>query len=500
LTKEANFGFLMEKISLNDWPEIVFGSSDSRISQAIRRAVSMGDLRKIAPNLYTSNLNDKPEAIIKRHLYAILGEHYPGAVLSHRTAFEGGLSPESTIVLTYKYTKRVQLPGIIIRLVKGLGPQKGDTSFINKLFLASRERALLENLQFSRKRADTAKTLPSEYIEHYLDKLCRTYGVEELNLIRDKAKKLAVSLNLSAEFKRLDSIIGALQGTREAGVLKTPAALARAAKMPYDAVRLDLLVKLVLALQENKLYEPLQSTVSQAGLNNLAFFESYFSNYIEGTEFEVDEAADIIFRGKIVPNRPEDAHDILGTFKIVSNIAEMQKTPDSVEALFNLLKHRHSELLGARKDKEPGKFKAKLNRAGNTVFVHPDMVTGTLAKGFELYLGLQPGMARAMFMMFLIAEVHPFLDGNGRIARLMMNSELVSSNESRIIIPTVYREDYILTLRRLSRAGDTDPYIRMLRRAQAFTASIDFSDYNKAIHQLKKCHAFLDPSEGKLVF
>lgn len=103
-------------------------------------------------------------------------------------------------------------------------------------------------------------------------------------------------------------------------------------------------------------------------------------------------------------------------------------------------------------------------------------------------------------MMFLIAEVHPFLDGNGRIARIMMNAELVSANECRIIIPTVYREDYVLTLRRLSREWDENPYIRMLQRAQSFTASIDFSDYQNASSQLKKCNAFLEPSEGKLIF
>jgi len=28
-------------------------------------------------------------------------------------------------------------------------------------------------------------------------------------------------------------------------------------------------------------------------------------------------------------------------------------------------------------------------------------------------------------MMFLVSEVHPFLDGNGRIARVMMNAELI---------------------------------------------------------------------------
>ena len=30
-------------------------------------------------------------------------------------------------------------------------------------------------------------------------------------------------------------------------------------------------------------------------------------------------------------------------------------------------------------------------------------------------------------MMFMMSEVHPFDDGNGRLARLMMNTELVSA-------------------------------------------------------------------------
>ena len=41
----------------------------------------------------------------------------------------------------------------------------------------------------------------------------------------------------------------------------------------------------------------------------LAFFETYFSNFIEGTEFAVDEAADIAFRGTVPNERPADAHD-----------------------------------------------------------------------------------------------------------------------------------------------------------------------------------------------
>lgn len=75
---------------------------------------------------------------------------------------------------------------------------------------------------------------------------------------------------------------------------------------------------------------------------------------------------------------------------------------------------------------------------------------------------------------------------------------MVCAHQSRIIIPTVYREDYLLTLRRLSRERDPEAYIRMLIRAQTFVASINFSDYQTAIIQLRAANAFLQPFEGKL--
>jgi hypothetical protein len=52
---------------------------------------------------------------------------------------------------------------------------------------------------------------------------------------------------------------------------------------------------------------------------SLTFFEAYFSNFIEGTEFDVAEAADIVFNNVIPADRPEDAHDVLahgGSFPI----------------------------------------------------------------------------------------------------------------------------------------------------------------------------------------
>jgi len=71
-------------------------------------------------------------------------------------------------------------------------------------------------------------------------------------------------------------------------------------------------------------------------------------------------------------------------------------------------------------------------------------------------------------MIFILSEVHPFLDGNRRIARIMVNAELTCASQSKIIIPTVLRDDYLGTLRKLTRQGDCDPYIKMMQRAHEF--------------------------------
>src|SRR6476620_2578334 len=107
----------------------------------------------------------------------------------------------------------------------------------------------------------------------------------------------------------------------------------------------------------------------------------------------------------------------------------MSVVPATSNDLVNILQERHAILLSARSDKKPGEFKDINNRAGNTEFVDWQLVKGTLKKGFEWYSMLQHPFAKAAYMMFLISEVHPFLDGNGRIARVMMNAELTSRGQ-----------------------------------------------------------------------
>lgn len=80
----------------------------------------------------------------------------------------------------------------------------------------------------------------------------------------------------------------------------------------------------------------------------------------------------------------------------------------------------------------------------------------------------------------------------------MMNAELSSKGLSKIIIPTVYREDYIGAIKKLTRQSVTDAYIRMLLRAYEFSATVNGDTIDSMEQFLAECDAFKEPKEGKL--
>jgi hypothetical protein len=483
------------RISLDSLPEIFVSSK--ALTSIVSKAVQAGRLRKIASRLYTKNLSEAPEKIVKRNWHALLQDYFPDALISDRTALENRPAADGSVFIISAGTRAVALPGIIFRPRRGAPPLDSDRPFLGASRLCSTPRAWLENMRMSRERGGAvARTLSKAELEERLDSLLRQGGEKALNALRDEARDIGRQLGMETEFRLLDELVGALLGTRDAK-LETAVGQSRKRGLPYDPDRLELFLALFEALRTRAPITRPASRLADSAKTHLAFFEAYFSNYIEGTEFRVEEAIEIIFHGVIPKDRPEDAHDVLATYRIVANHDAMQRIPRDFESFIALLKSRHATIMELRPGKSPGEFKTKANQAGSTLFVAPDLVQGTLEKGFEIYRGIEPALHRAIFMMFLVSEVHPFVDGNGRVARIMMNADLVANDEQKIIIPTISRNNYLTSLKALSQGGKSTPFIQVLDFAQRYTGSIRWEDFDTARADLQATNAFTEANEAE---
>jgi hypothetical protein len=480
--------------SLADLPEVF--PTTTAISEPLQRAVRAGRARKFAGRLYTRNLDEPLEQIARRNWQSIAAHYFPGAVVVDRSAFEAKPAIDGSLFLDagpeYARKRPMRLPGLNLRPRKGPGPMSNDMPYMG-IYISSRARAMLDNLRPSRASGSLPRTISRGDLEGELARLVELRGNEALNELRDEARDLALRIDATEEMKALDDLIGAVLGTRDAP-LRTSAARAHRDGAGFDRHRVDLFAE----LQAELLREPLAERPAQPdSFPTLAFFEAYFSNWIEGTEFEVDEAEEIVFERKLPRARNEDAHDVLGTFDVVNDTQKRSERAESAEAFLDLLRSRHAQMLGRRPAAEPGAFKQRANRAGGTSFVAPDLVTGTLLAGYRYLEPLPAGLARAVFVMFLISEVHPFADGNGRVGRVFMNAELSAVDRQRIVIPLSYRDDYLGGLRALSRSGDPRPLVRVLDFAQRYASGIDWRDRRVAQQALEETNAFVPPDEAE---
>lgn len=480
------------------WPPVFL--SDSSTTARVSAAAKRGEVKKIGPRLYTSMVGDEPERIVRTHLWEIVRLLFPGLVVSYRTGLTTKPTPEGKVFLVGPYARVQKLPGVTIRVLKGEGPQPGDVQFYGGMHLASQARALLESMSGRRVEAESP-TMARAELEAFVERRVRTTGEGWANEVRDLARRIAPALGLEKEAEDLAAMIGAMLGTR-AALLSAPAAVARAAGQPFDADRVQRFDLLVDALRDAPIPKRVDHESDPRAFYNLAFFDAYFSNYIEGTKFPVGDARAIAFDGVIPAQRPKDAHDVLGTYQVLSSRHEMFVSATAwvsrPEMFFEVLKARHRTILHARPEVRSGQFKERANQAGETLFVDPHLVEATLNQGLQRLPLLTEPFQRAVFMMFLVSEVHPFDDGNGRMARAMMNAELVAYGERRILIPTAYRIDYMGALRKLTRQDDPTVLVRALDYVQDFTHRIDFTDFDTARDMLQRYGAFGEEVDDRI--
>lgn len=461
----------------------------STISGMLRRK----EILEIGRGIYAPSTAHTREDVVRRNWLAIAGHLFPGATVTDRSAPRSGPVDGVLYLAHDRRDREVALPGLIISARRGAPPQPGDIEMPGGLHFASRARGIAENAVPSRSRGGRPpRRLTRHELGDWIDRLCQHGGEKELNSVRDQVRLMAAVLGTSPDaVAEIDEMIGAALGTKDAKDL--PKSLqARRYGLPYDQARARLFDQLVTALRGSA---P-QSLQARQGNIYLPFYEAYFSNFIEGTEFTVDEALRIVYDHDVPVGREGDAHDIVGTYLVVNDHDEMTRLASTPQEFIDLIRSRHAVVMAGRPDKHPGELKTRANQAGATQFVDPDLVKGTLVEGYRRLADLDTAWERSVLTMFVVSEVHPFDDGNGRTARIMMNAELEAAGDMRTIIPTVFREDYLGALRRLSRSDDPSVLVKALRYANDFTSRIDFSDLDKARQELRAANAFEPPETG----
>lgn len=482
----------MSKLAAGRQAEVLItrGAPDAE-ARAVQRRAKAGELVALAEGIYVRERKPKAQAaIVRRNWARILAALVPGGVVSHRSAHAGGITADNAIFISHptRFNRRFELPGLTAFLVKGSSALPGDMPLGNDgLHFASRPRQLLENL--GRSRGPRPRAAGEKAVEQTLVAILNASGETELNRIRDAARDLAKPLAREREFRKLDGLVSALLATRAKVKLKTRQGKLAAMGTPVDQERMQRFEILASKLRTDP--QPRRQSVAtdEPARSSFAFLESYFSNYVEGTEFGIEEAREIALEGRIVENRPKDSHDILAVFKLALQSPWRETVPPLGAGFPAELAARHAVMMERRPEAGPGRIKLEPNRAGGTWFVDPAFVRGTLIEGSDLARSVPEGLARAIYLAFLISEVHPFSDGNGRLSRLVMNAELSRSGEARIIVPTLFHEEYVDCQRQLSRRNDPRGHIRALALTQAWTVAFDYSDVGALIAAVKKTNA-----------
>ena len=263
----------------------------------------------------------------------------------------------------------------------------------------------------------------------------------------------------------------------------------------------ELLTKLIDANKKIATLEGLSSRIPNMGLFVSMYVrkEALLSSQIEGTQCTLED----ILNPLIEENTNRDVSDVVNYIRATEFALERLKT---LPLCNRLIKETHAVLLESVRgqEKNPGEFRYSQNWIGgqgstlkNARYIPPnpeDMLTAMsdLEKNINSDDTLDP-LIQAALIHYQFETTHPFLDGNGRVGRLLITLFLMEKDI--LSTPALYisyylkmnRIEYYDRMTQVRRTGDYEQWISFF--LQAFADSAE-----DAIHTIDRLTALHDKS------
>jgi len=184
---------------------------------------------------------------------------------------------------------------------------------------------------------------------------------------------------------------------------------------------------------------------------------TYSSNALEGNSLTLTETKVLLEDGLTAGGKPiKDCNEALGHAKAYDFMMEMAKSK-SLEITEEIILKLHNLFYNGIDSENAGKYREHQVIITGTQYLPPQsdkvpmlmaiFVTELAKKAYEIHPVLFAAFAHRR-----LVDIHPFCDGNGRTARLLMNLILVNKGYSIVSIPPILRHDYIMALKQAQRA------------------------------------------------
>ena len=221
---------------------------------------------------------------------------------------------------------------------------------------------------------------------------------------------------------------------------------------------------------------------------------TYTSNAIEGNTLTLRETKEVIEHGITVRGKPlkdhleaQDHHHALEYMYELAGGNEAI-TERTIKELHSLVVKRSQADIAGLYSPAP-----RLISGSATTFPSPLKVP-ELMEEFGRELANWPATPNASFEAhFRLVRIHPFADGNGRTARLLMNLLLVRAGYRPIAVRPVDRSEYLDALETASNQDDIGPFQALMHRRLADT----MAQYVQVIRETHENQRTLEGEQGK---